>query len=214
LSDALVLAEPDSGTRRPRRCVASRESLPREALLRFVVAPDGQLIADLQERLPGRGFWVRAERSAIERAVRGRSFARAAGREIRVAPALVEDLERALVGRCVELIGLARRAGTVWQGFDQVEAALREGRVALLVQASDAAADGVRKLAGAARALRVVRVLDRAEIGRALGREAVVHLALGPGGLAEKFWIAAQRLHGFRRAPDEAPAGGEAEGTA
>jgi predicted RNA-binding protein YlxR (DUF448 family) len=214
LSEPLVLAEPDPGTRRPRRCVASRESWPREALLRFVVAPDGDLVADLQERLPGRGLWVRAERAALERAVRGRLFARAAGREVRVAPGLAQDLERALVGRCVDLIGLARRAGTVWQGFDQVEAALREGRVALLVQASDAAADGVRKLAGVARGVRVVRVLDRAEIGRALGREAAVHVALAAGGLADKFWIAAQRLQGFRRAPDEAPAGGEAEGTA
>lgn len=214
MSDALVLAEPDSGTRRPRRCVASRESMPREALLRFVVAPDGHLVADLQERLPGRGLWVRAERAAIERAVRARSFARAAGREVRVAPALVADLERALVGRCVDLLGLARRAGALWQGFDQVEAALRDGRVALLVQARDASADGVRKLAGLAWGVRRVQLLDRAELGRALGRDEAVHVALAAGGLADKLWIAAQRLRGFRRASDEAPAGGEAEGTA
>lgn len=214
MSDALVLAEPDTGARRPRRCVASRESLPREALLRFVVAPDGQLVVDLQERLPGRGLWVRAERGTIEQALRGRQFARAAGREVRAAPELVGELERALVGRCIDLIGLARRANALWQGFDQVEVALREGRVALLVQASDAAADGVRKLAGVARGVRCVRALDRSEIGRALGRDAVVHAALAPGGLAEKLWVTAQRLQGFRRVPDEAPAGGEAEGTA
>jgi hypothetical protein len=39
-----------------RRCVATGRVADKDALLRFVVAPAGQLVPDLQQRLPGRGL--------------------------------------------------------------------------------------------------------------------------------------------------------------
>ena len=43
-----------------RRCALSRKSLPKEDLIRFVRGPDGELVPDLKERLPGRGVWIEA----------------------------------------------------------------------------------------------------------------------------------------------------------
>jgi hypothetical protein len=37
-----------------RRCALTRERLPKEDLIRFVLAPSGEIVPDLKERLPGR----------------------------------------------------------------------------------------------------------------------------------------------------------------
>ncbi|NCW55492.1 MAG: DUF448 domain-containing protein, partial [Rhodobacteraceae bacterium] len=39
-----------------RKCIASGEVKDKSALLRFVVTPDGMLIADVLEKLPGKGI--------------------------------------------------------------------------------------------------------------------------------------------------------------
>jgi len=63
-----------------RRCIVTRELGPKEALIRFVVAPDGTVTPDLENRLPGRGLWVIAKREAIDKASARGLFAKAAGR--------------------------------------------------------------------------------------------------------------------------------------
>ena len=61
-----------------RTCIATGEEGAPERMIRFVVGPEGDVVPDLARRLPGRGMWVRAERSAVERAVAKNLFAKAA----------------------------------------------------------------------------------------------------------------------------------------
>src|SRR6266550_1096731 len=75
--------EQDSGSRhangsRERRCIVTGEVLPEARLLRFVLSPDGQIVPDVEAKLPGRGLWVSANRAIIAQAVAKRLFARAA----------------------------------------------------------------------------------------------------------------------------------------
>ena len=51
-----------------RMCAVSREVRPIDELIRFVVAPSGEVIADLKRKLPGRGLWVMASRRAVAEA--------------------------------------------------------------------------------------------------------------------------------------------------
>ncbi|MGH9201434.1 MAG: DUF448 domain-containing protein, partial [Vicinamibacterales bacterium] len=44
-----------------RRCIVTREVLPKESLVRFVVGPAGDAVPDIAGKLPGRGLWVKAE---------------------------------------------------------------------------------------------------------------------------------------------------------
>ena len=60
-----------------RTCIVTRVTMPVDALVRFVVAPDGSIAPDLRHRLPGRGVWVTAERWAVEAAVNKRLFGKA-----------------------------------------------------------------------------------------------------------------------------------------
>lgn len=196
-----------------RRCIVTRAVRPRRELLRLVVGPDGTVVPDIEGRLPGRGLWITPERRIVAEALRRGTIAKAAKRQVAVPEDLAERIETGLTRRCLELLGLARRAGQAVAGFEKVRARLREGRVGLLVEASDGAADGRRKLTELAAAVdrarppQMVAVLSAAELAAALGRETAVHVALAPGRLAERFRDEANRLAGMR-------GGGSADGKA
>jgi predicted RNA-binding protein YlxR (DUF448 family) len=188
---------------RNRRCIVSGEVLPEGRLLRFVAAPDGAIVPDVEASLPGRGFWVRAERAVVERAASKGAFSRAAGASLNADSGLAARAEARLVERMLRHIGLARKAGDLTLGFDQVERALRsETPPAVVIEAADAALDGQRKLRGAARARGVVPFVigafSSAELSLALGRANVVHAALKSGRIAERLVFDAGRLNGFR----------------
>lgn len=201
-----------------RRCLVTRKVQPKAALLRFVIDPDGQVLPDLAERLPGRGMWLSADRDVLHKALASNVFARAARRSVRIEPGLVERVEQQLSRRLLDGLGLARRAGLVTLGFDQVRDQLQNRAVALLVAAADGAEDGRRKLRALAEDVPLIVAFSRDELGAAVGREQVVHIAVAPGGLVPRLLRDGERLAGLR--PDvlvvptaALPGGNEPKGT-
>lgn len=189
-----------------RLCAVTRQRLPKAAMLRFVLSPDNVVTPDILERLPGRGVWITAERSVLEQAIRKGAFARGF-KAPATAPDGLEDLvERLLLKRCVELLGLARKAGQAICGFDQVRDALRDGYPAFLLEAADGAEDGRSKVYFLAKALysdvKVAGALSAPELGMAFGRDRVIHGLVRRGPIAEAWEIAYGRLTGFREAPE------------
>jgi hypothetical protein len=188
---------------RIRRCIVTGEVLPEGRLLRFVAAPDGAIMPDVQAKLPGRGIWLKADRGMIEAAVKKRLFGKGAKAPVTVDEGLAERAEALLVARMLSQLGLARRAGQLILGFDQVERALRGDKPpALIVEAADGSPDGSRKLQAAALASGVapfvIGFLTNAELSLAVGRGNVVHAALAAGHMAERLIFEAGRLEGFR----------------
>jgi hypothetical protein len=181
----------------------------RARLLRFIVGPDGVLVPDIDERLPGRGLWLLPRRDIVERAVAKRAFARAARRPVSVPGDLADRLETLLARRVVASLGLARRAGLAVAGFDRVADAVRRGRAALLLCARDGAAGGRRKLAGLGRDLPCADLLTAAELGAAFGRDRIVHAAVGEGKLCRRLQADLDKLAGLRAAAPGEPAAGE-----
>lgn len=181
-----------------RRCIVTRETMPRAGLVRFVVGPGDIVVPDLAERLPGRGIWVRADRTALERAVAKNLFARTARRPVIVPDDLVATVEAGLARRVVDLIALARRAGEAVAGREKVLERLRKGRAAILVQASDGSAREKAALRPPEGMNTHVTCLSSGELGMAFGRDRVIHAALDGGGLAERVKGEARRLAGFR----------------
>lgn len=187
-----------------RRCVVTGDKKPVPELLRFVVGPDDCIVPDLGGDLPGRGIWLSARRDVVNTACEKNHFAKAAKRKVTVPPRLADDIEAQMVRRCMDALGLARRAGKVVAGFEKTCAWLRTARRGLLVAARDGSEDGKSKLRALAPGLAQFTVLDAAELGRALGRDHVVHAAVAPGGLADRLVFEQSRLLGFR---EGAPAG-------
>jgi len=188
---------------RERRCLVAGEVLPENQLMRFAADPDGNVVPDVAASLPGRGMWVKADRASIAAAAAKNLFSKSAKAPLMASADLPARVEALLVARMQADLGLARRAGQLVLGFDNVLRALDDKVApALLVEASDGAADGRRKLAGSAYARDLkIEIIDRLtaeELSLALGRENVIHAALKPGRLAERLIFDAGRLAGFR----------------
>ncbi len=187
---------------RERRDVASGQVMPEAKLVRFVLGPDGALVPDLARKLPGRGVWTAATREAVELAVKRDAFSRSLKTKAKAPPGLADLVQGLLEQRLLAGLGLAKKAGELISGFDKVEALAASGRAAWLVEAADGAADGRRKLLGAARrssrSPELFGVFDSEALGVALGLENAVHCAVIAGRGAARWTLDVRRLEGFR----------------
>ncbi len=189
-----------------RRCLVSGALRAKGEMLRFVVDAQGEVVPDLEGRLPGRGMWLSPERDMVTAAGARNLFAKAA-RTRAVAPEGLADLvERLLARRCLALIGMARRAGQARAGSEKVRAWLRAGRAGVLLAASDGAAASRARMRTLAPEAPVLELFDGDELGSVAGRGRTVHLALAPGRLADTLLREAARLSGFRSPPGVAGA--------
>src|SRR5437879_9080606 len=124
----LAFADPDldNGPRtdrsaRSRMCAVTRQVRPIDELIRFVVAPSGEVIPDLKRKLPGRGLWVSASRQTVAEAVRRHQFSKGFKREVRVSLSLPADTEALLVRSATEALAMAAKAGQVGAGLNKVQ---------------------------------------------------------------------------------------------
>jgi predicted RNA-binding protein YlxR (DUF448 family) len=227
----LALADPDldNGPRTDRSetvrmCAVTREVRPIDELIRFVVSPSGEVVADLKRKLPGRGLWVSASRQTVAEAVRRNHFSKGFKRDVRATPTLPSDTETLLVRGVIDALAMAAKAGQVVSGFSKVEGALAQrggSSVQALIHASDGAADGIRKLDAVARqnagindespVFPVVAALTSEQLDLALGRSNVIHAALLAGPASKTFLSRSQILVRYRMADDDKTSGNAAK---
>jgi hypothetical protein len=207
-----------------RMCAVTRAVRPIGELIRFVVSPQGEVIADLKRKLPGRGLWVSASRQAVAEAVKRNQFSKGFKRDVRATATLAADTEALMVRGVIEALAMAAKAGQVVSGFSKVEGALQQGQgrnsVSALIHASDGAADGIRKLdailrqnAGngdESREFPVVTALTSEQLDLALGRSNVIHAAVLAGPASKTFLSRSQILVRYRMADDDKIAGNAA----
>ena len=188
-----------------RFCAATGEVRPVEEMIRFVVGPDGSAVPDLKRRLPGRGIWITATRDALKAAIARKAFARGFKRDVRLARDLVETTERLIEQAALDALAIAHKAGKVAIGFAKVDGALTRDRLAGLINATEAAADGTRKLAAALHRredeVPVIGAFTSSQLDLALGRSNVIHAALLAGPESDTFLARTARLDRFRAGP-------------
>ena len=189
-----------------RTCIVTRQTWPQPELMRFVLDPEGRVVADLRNKLPGRGAWVSPNAAAVGEAVKRRLFARAFKEGATASPDLAAEIDAALVRDVVGALGLARKAGAVVAGFAKVESTLAGGSAAALIHAAEAAPDGRRKLAGVLHrggpdTISGVVILDDLpgrDLDVALGRVGVIHAALLAGAGSDGCLSRWHRLRRYR----------------
>ncbi len=94
-----------------RRCIASGETKSAEELIRFVCGPDGALVPDLAQKLPGRGCWLSLDPAAVKKACDKGLFKRHIEANAPPYEALLAQLVDLLGKRFQQSLALARRAG-------------------------------------------------------------------------------------------------------
>jgi len=206
---AVETAEPVRSRGPERMCAVTRQVLEPDQLIRFVAAPDGTVVADIDHKLPGRGMWLACDPEILEKAIKNKVFSRSLKASVQVPDGFVDGVAALLRRRLVATLSMANKAGLVLSGFQKVDAALEKGSVSVLVAACDAAVDGRAKLDRKFQAIQrdrgvaapVVTLLTIDEISLAIGRPSVVHAALTPGGLSRRFVREAERLQRFCASP-------------
>jgi predicted RNA-binding protein YlxR (DUF448 family) len=190
-----------------RTCIVTKTKAGPDAMIRFVLGPDAEVVADLRHKLPGRGVWVSARADAVAAAVKSKAFARGFKAQVKVSASLAEDIEVLLTEACLQALSLTKKAGQVVAGFFKAEAAIKADSVIGLIHASDGGADGSRKLSQALRRQfggqqkPEIKLFTSLQLSLALGGTNVIHAALTEGAASEAFLSHCRRLELYRSAP-------------
>ena len=183
------------------QCALTGKLLTREKTIRFVIGPDNTVIADLSEELPGEGIRLLGYRGTLEASIRDGSFKELFDKKWLdgdpvISASFLDKIESQLMDKVLGLIGLARRAGSVLNGFAKVEGSLKSGKCKLLLTASDGAEDGRMKMTRLAEAVECqqVTILPSARLSMALGQTNVIHAGIIGSGWADRLNASIDRL--------------------
>lgn len=158
-----------------RSCIACRKTDDKGSLLRFVLAPDGTVVPDLQQKLPGRGVYTCMKRACVMSAAQKKQFNR--GFKTEVAPLDAGELARQvgekLESRIASYISLANKGGKVVSGSDQVMERLKQGGAGILFVATDISVDIGEKFRGVAKlkGVRCMTLFTKEQLGGLIGKE-------------------------------------------
>lgn len=207
-SAAVDDADADLSSLPERMCIVTREVRSPEELIRFVAGPDGKVYPDLKRKLPGRGCWVTAERALIEKAIAKKAFARALKTDAKASEDLLLLVDQLVDQQLTGMMNMARKAGQFISGAMKVDAAVRSGQALAVFHASDAAADGVRKLdqarkawsygSGAEDQIPAFRFFTASEMDGLLGENAFIHACALAGQAGEGVVKRAKLLERYR----------------
>ncbi len=172
--DAPISSDEEELTGPQRRCIVTGEVMAKEQLLRFAVSPDGIVVPDIAEKLPGRGLWIKADRATLEAATAKNPFARVARRQVKVPADLKDQVVSLTRQRLIDAVGFARRAGSAVAGFEKVEAWARAKKLQVLLLATDAGKDGRGKLEALSPNAHIIDVLDSEALAGIFGTIGIV----------------------------------------
>jgi predicted RNA-binding protein YlxR (DUF448 family) len=191
------------GAEKPQRsCLACRETRDRDRLIRFVLSPQGEVVPDLDAKLPGRGAYTCISAACLAAAVKQRQFSRAFKREVSV-PApdqMTELVARLLRERVMGYIALANKAGKVVAGGSLVGDALKgRNKPGLVLVAQDVSEAIGEKIAAQAAGNGVVcrRIMTKDDFGALLGKAPRSALAIKSSGFVAQLLKTIERYRNF-----------------
>ena len=207
-ADIIIPAELDKRGHksRERRCVSRNAVRDPAEMVRFVVGPENTVFPDINGKLPGRGVWVSAAREDLDIAIHKGGFKRGFKGNVNVPDDLSARVEAGLRKHTLSLIGMAKKSGKLFIGFDQVMTAAKVDALGWRIEAADGAEGSRGKIRALSKAVarevelklpRVIGCFDSTELGAMVGRDSVIHCAVPHGRIAKSLGISAARLSGF-----------------
>lgn len=184
-----------------RTCIACRQTKDKKQLVRYVVAPDGSMLIDYRQRLPGRGAYTCVSQDCLLAAVKKNAFQRSFKGQCNAVNSadLTEQLITAVEQRIINLIGMSRKSKQFIAGSNAVIDALKkESLLALIIMADDISISIKNKIEALALKKKVytAQLSDKQKIGQMLGKEERSVMAVQPGLLADSLLT---ELHVYRR---------------
>lgn len=185
-----------------RSCLGCRQSRDRDALIRFVLSPQGELVADIEAKLPGRGAYTCISRMCLQAALKQRQFSRAFKREVVTAAPdeMTGQVGGSMQRRVLGYIGLANKAGQVISGGSLVSDAIRSGHkpglILVATDVSEAIGEKIEMLA-AVHHIACIRILNKDDFGAILGKAPRSAIAIRAGGFVAQLSYEIERYRNF-----------------
>jgi uncharacterized protein len=161
--------------RAERTCLGCRQVLRQDKLVRFVLAPSGEILADYRRKLPGRGGYTCLNRECIRLAIEKKQFERT----FRTSAVnidrlqLFESLKKQILDRVLSLLGMARKSSNAVSGSNLVITALGgKEKIFLIFLATDISAGIGEKISkiSAAKSVPCFSHFDKNVMGKLMGR--------------------------------------------
>lgn len=192
---------PDAEKGPQRTCIVCRQTKDKKRLVRYVVAPDGAVLVDYRQRLPGRGAYTCISIQCLSNAVKKNSFRRCFKDQCHSVDLdeLRQQLVLAVEQKITNLIGMSRKSGQIISGSNAIIEALRKkSSVALVLIAVDISATIGQKIESLAQRDNIysARLYDKQTIGQMLGKEERSVIAVQTGLLADSLL---NELHRYRQ---------------
>ena len=173
-----------------RTCIACRQTKNKNQLVRYVVAPDGAVLVDYRQHLPGRGAYTCIAEQCLGDAVKKNSFKRCFKGQCHSVDLdeLKQQLVLAVEQKITNLIGMSRKSGQVVSGSNTIIETLRKkSSVSLVIIAEDISAAIGQKIETLARSENIYssRLFKKQMIGQMLGKEERSVIAVQTGLLAD-----------------------------
>ena len=185
-----------------RSCLGCRQSRDRDALIRFVLSPQGELVADIEAKLPGRGAYTCVSETCLQAAIKQRQFSRAFKRDVATAtPAeMTGQVGGIMQRRILGYLGLANKAGQVISGGSLVSDAIRGGQkpglVLVATDVSEAIGEKIELLAAVHR-ITCFRIMKKDDFGAILGKAPRSAVAIRAGGFVAQLTYEIERYRNF-----------------
>lgn len=184
-----------------RTCIACRQVQDKKQLVRYVVAPDGAVLVDYRQRLPGRGAYTCISKECLLSAVKRNGFQRCFKGQCHAvdAEALLLQLITAVEQKIASLIGMSRKSKQFIAGSHAVIEALKnDSSLALIIVANDISTTIQNKIESLAlkKNIYTARLFAKDSIGQMLGKEERSVMAVQTGLLADSLL---NELHMYRQ---------------
>lgn len=185
-----------------RSCLGCRQSRDRDRLIRFVLSPGGEVVPDIEAKLPGRGAYTCVSEGCLRAALKQRQFSRAYKREVvTISPdEMTEQVAGIMQKRIMGYIGLANRSGQVISGGSMVSDAIRGSRKpGLILVSADISADIGKKIEmlAAFHHIACIRIMKKDDFGAILGKAPRSAIAIRAGGFVAQLTHEIERYRNF-----------------
>ncbi len=186
---------PEKKVIKTKKCIIKDKFFEKKLMLKLVLSPDGKIILDLNEKLPGKHIWISSERNSLIEAENRNLFSNFFGIKKDENKKILINIISFLKKRIVQRISLARKSSYAICGYEKIKSALFLNKIDLLIQASDGSKKEKNRLKGKFYNKSLIECLKSSEIGVAFGRDYIIHAGILSNGFNEKFKNDVQKLN-------------------
>lgn len=181
-----------------RRCIVSKETYSQDELIRFVLSPDDIVTPDIENTLPGRGAWVKADKDSLEKAIQDNLFAKSFKQKSIIPDDLQTRVVTILRNKALSMLSLSRRSGDCIIGFDKAYNAAQKTNIAVYITASAEGTDSRQKIKNTLSSkTEIVSCWDADTLSKTFGTENTNHAVIKQSGIANKFIKEYRKLCAF-----------------